>query len=100
MARRRTSPAEDLMDVVAMLPWWAGVAMAVVSYLVLHRMAGQEVVASVKPGEMGTMVTQTLWKTLATFGQYLLPLICVAGAGISAWRGLHSCYLVKMLRIK
>src|SRR5574340_1279543 len=32
------------------------------------------------------MVTQTLWKTLATFGQYLLPLICVAGAGISAWR--------------
>lgn len=48
--RRRTSPAEDLMDVVAMLPWWAGVALAVVSYLVLHRMAGQkEVVAAVKP---------------------------------------------------
>ena len=84
--RRRTSPAEDLMDVVAMLPWWAGVALAVVSYLVLHRMAGQEVVAATKLGEMGTMVTQTLWKTLATFGQYLLPLICVAGAGISAWR--------------
>lgn len=84
--RRRTSPAEDLMDVVAMLPWWAGVALAVVSYLVLHRIAGQEVVAATKLGEMGTMVTQTLWKTLATFGQYLLPLICVAGAGISAWR--------------
>lgn len=87
MARRRkTGPAEDLMDLVAMLPWWAGVALAVVSYLLLHRMAGQEVVAATKPGEMGTMVTQTLWKTLATFGQYLLPLICVAGAGISAWR--------------
>ncbi|MFC5772014.1 restriction endonuclease [Thauera sinica] len=74
------------MDVVAMLPWWAGVALAAISYLVLHRMAGQEVVAAVKSGEMGTMVAQTLWKTLATFGQYLLPLICVAGAGISAWR--------------
>lgn len=84
--RRRTSPAEDLMDVVAMLPWWAGVALAAVSYLVLQRMAGQEVVAAVKPGEMGAMVTQTLWKTLATFGQYLLPLICLAGAGMSAWR--------------
>ena len=86
MARRRTSPAEDLMDVVAMQPWWAGVALAVVSYLVLHRMAVQEVVAATRLGEMETMVTQTLWKTLATFGQYLLPLICVAGAGISAWR--------------
>jgi restriction system protein len=84
--RKRTSPAEDLMDVVAMLPWWAGVALAAVSYLVLHHMAGQEVVAAVKPGEIGAMVTQTLWKTLATFGQYILPLICLAGAGMSAWR--------------
>lgn len=83
--RKRTIPAEDLMDLVAMLPWWAGVALAAVSYLVLHRMAGQEVVAATRPGEMGTLVTQTLWKTLATFGQYLLPLICVGGAGISAW---------------
>jgi len=94
MARRRTSPAEDLMDVVAMLPWWAGVALAAISYLVLHRMAGQEVVAATKLDEMGTMVTQTLWKTLATFGQYLLPLICVAGAGISAWRRRERCKLI------
>lgn len=74
------------MDLVAMLPWWAGVALAAVLYLILHGMASQEVVAAVKPGEMGAMVTQTLWKTLATFGQYVLPLICLAGAGISAWR--------------
>ena len=45
----------------------------------------QEVVAATKLGEMGTMVTQTHWRTLATFGQYLLPLMCVAGAGILAW---------------
>lgn len=49
-------------------------------------MASQEVVAVIKPGEMGAMVTQTIWKTLATFGQYVLTLICLAGAGISAWR--------------
>lgn len=74
------------MDLVAMLPWWAGVALAAVLYLILHGMASQEVVAAVKPGETGAMVTQTLWKTLATLGQYVLPLICLAGAGISAWR--------------
>ncbi|MBC7601596.1 MAG: restriction endonuclease, partial [Ramlibacter sp.] len=32
MARRKkTSPAEDLMDLVAMLPWWAGVGLALIS---------------------------------------------------------------------
>lgn len=74
------------MDLVAMLPWWAGVALAVLLYLALHRVASQEVLTTVKLGEMGAMVTQTLWKTLATFGQYLLPLVCLAGAGVSAWR--------------
>lgn len=87
MARRqKTSPAEDLMAVVAMLPWWAGVALGVVLYLFLHRVADQPVSATVQPGQVGAMVTQTLWKTLASFGQYILPLICLAGAGISAWK--------------
>lgn len=87
MARRKkTSPAEDVMDLVAMLPWWTGVALALVSYLLLHRVASQAVLAPALPGQMGAMLTQTLWKTLATFGQYLLPVICLGGAGLSAWR--------------
>jgi restriction system protein len=41
MARRkRTGVAEDLMDLIAMLPWWGGVALAVVMYLMLHHVAG------------------------------------------------------------
>lgn len=32
MARRKkSSPAEDLIQLVAMLPWWAGVALALLS---------------------------------------------------------------------
>ncbi len=87
MARRqKVSPAEDLMVLVAMLPWWVGVVLAIVLYLVLHRVSGQSVATAVQPGQVGAMVTQTLWKTLASFGQYILPLICLAGAGISAWK--------------
>ncbi len=86
MARRKkTSPAGALLDVVALLPWWAGATLALVSYLLLHIVASQPAAAAL-PGQMGAMVVQTLWKTLAGFGQYLLPLICLAGAGISAWR--------------
>lgn len=87
MARRKkTSPAEDWIEVVALLPWWVGVALAVVSYLLLRQVASSEVVAAVQPAQFGEVVTQTLWKTMATLGQYILPVICIAGAGASAWR--------------
>ena len=90
MARRgKTSPAEDIMDLVAKLPWWGGVVLALVSYLLLHSVASQQVVSTAQPGQigqMGAMVTQTLWKTLAGVGQYILPILCMAGAGMSAWR--------------
>jgi len=87
MARRKkTNPVEDLMDLMSMLPWWAGVVLALVSYLLLHGIASQPVVVATQPGQMGAMFTQTLWKTLASVGQYVLPIICLAGASMSAWR--------------
>jgi restriction system protein len=87
MARRKkTSPAEDLMELLAMLPWWAGVALALLSYLLLHGVAAQPVSAAAQPGQMGAVIAQTLWRTFATVGQYLLPLVCLGGAGLSAWQ--------------
>lgn len=86
MARRKTSPAEDVMDLVAMLPWWAGVLLAGLAYLALHHFASQPTAAAVQPGQVGAIVTQTLWRTLASIGQYVLPILCLAGAAMSAWR--------------
>lgn len=87
MARRKkTSTADDLLELVAMLPWWAGVLLALVSYFVLHHIASQPLVAPTQPSQMGTMVTQSIWKSLATVGQYFVPFICVLGAVTSAWR--------------
>jgi len=74
------------MDLVAMPPWWVGVLLALVSYLLLHGAASLQVVATAQPGQVGAMLTQTLWKTLASVGQYILPILCLAGAGMSAWR--------------
>jgi restriction system protein len=79
--RRKTSPAEDLIDLIALLPWWAGVVLAVVSYAVLHRLAAQQIATAVHPGQVSALMTQSIWKGLATVGQYVLPLICLAGAG-------------------
>lgn len=82
MARRKkTSVAEDLMDLVAMLPWWAGVLLALVSYVVLSRVAAQPVVAGA-----GSLPLQAVWKGLASAGQYIAPILCLAGAAASALR--------------
>lgn len=87
MARRqKTSVAEDLMALVAMLPWWAGVILAAVAYVLLHRIADQSVTPATQPGQLGTMLAQSAGRTAALIGQYVLPIICLAGAGISAWK--------------
>ena len=87
MARRKkSSPAEDLIELVALLPWWAGVALALLSYLLLHQVAAQPLTVAAQPGQVGFMFTQGLWKGLASAGQYVLPIICLAAAGVSAWR--------------
>jgi restriction system protein len=87
MARKKTSPAEDLLSVVSLLPWWAGVALAVLSYAVLHRLAMPgPAVAAVQPGQIGGLVVRSMGTAAANIGQYLLPLICLGGAFVSFWR--------------
>ena len=87
MARRKKGgPAEDFMELVAVLPWWVGTTLAVVSYLLLHKLAAQPMAAAAQPGQVHAMVAQGLWKGLAGVGQYIVPILCLAGAGVSAWR--------------
>lgn len=78
--RRRTGPADDLFELVAMLPWWGGVALALISYLVLHSVAGHQIAVTGAPGQIGAVVAASLWKSMASVGQYVLPIICLAAA--------------------
>lgn len=41
MSRRRSSTADDITDLVALLPWWVGVILALVSYLLFSHWAAQ-----------------------------------------------------------
>ncbi len=72
-----------------MLPWWGGVLLALLSYLLLHGVALQPLTPS-----SGSLPAQAIWKALATAGQYVLPVICLAGAGISAWRRSQRTKLI------
>ena len=65
------------------------------AYVWLHSVATSELQATLQPGKMGDFVGQTLFKTLASVGQYLLPFVFLVGAAMSAYgrakrRALHE----------
>lgn len=92
---RRQGLFEDVLDLTARLPWWVGVALAVFSYLVLHHFAAMEIPKPGSTKDLGSMMTRQIFVTLATVGQYFLPLLFLLGAAMSAigrWKrgALHA----------
>lgn len=83
--RRKASPAENLIDLVALMPWYVGVVLAIVSYMLLSQIAAAPLVAP-KPGDVTGAMVGAVWRGLASAGQYILPLICIVGAAASIWR--------------
>src|SRR6476661_307507 len=84
MGRRRQSPAEDVMDLVSLMPWWAGVLLAIISYLFLHGLAKAPTVSGGLPGS--DFMARVMVAGLATAGQYLVPVVCCFGALASVFR--------------
>jgi len=84
--RRKSSPLEDFLEVVALLPWWAGVLLAVAGYVILHRLAQPVPVSTLQPGAMATAAVRSVGASLAGYAQYGVPVLCLVGAGMSAWR--------------
>lgn len=85
MARQKTSPFEDMILIVSKLPWWAGLVLAVISYLILHAVASRPVMpAATSPGQLGDAMAKGLFTTMAMFGQFVLPIAFGFGALLSA----------------
>lgn len=81
--RKRQSAGDDLMALVALLPWWAGVGLAVLSYLLLHALAQPDPPVPLQPGQVGEFALRAMWKSVALVAQYVLPVLCLAGALMS-----------------
>jgi restriction system protein len=83
MMARKNSVFEELIELAASLPWWLSLILAAVFYAVLHHFAGVPAPVITDPKQLGSMVTGQMIKTLATFGQYLVPLAFGIGALVS-----------------
>ena len=87
MARKQKDSFFDtLFGLFSLLPWWVGVVAAVISYFVLHAFAALDPTAKLDLKAPSTFFLGSLIRTLAMFGQYLMPAILLGGAGASAWR--------------
>lgn len=97
MARRnRGSGAAQVLDLVSRLPWWVGVVLAAVSYVLLHKLATPAVpMAPLQPGQMAAPIVGVMVSSLALAGQYVLPPLCLLGAAMSAWRRRRGKELLK-----
>ncbi|WP_294373031.1 restriction endonuclease [Pseudacidovorax sp.] len=82
--RKSTGAAEDLMEAVALLPWWAGVVLAVVSFALLHGWASQPLPQGITTKDVANVATAGFLHAAAYVGQWVVPLICLAGAAASA----------------
>lgn len=83
MARRKTSSFDDLVEVAAKLPWWLSVLFGVASYFMLHHFAATENASPTDVHGLGNFIGRELVRTLALFGQYVLPAAFGLGALLS-----------------
>ncbi len=94
MSRRRKSSAfQDLVSLLALLPWWLSVVLALVSYVVLHTYAISKAPVATRPDQAAQVITHAFFSTWAIFGQYLLPALCLVAAGISIFQRKHRTQL-------
>lgn len=83
MARKGSDLPGNIVDVVARMPWWTGVALALVSYLALHQIAAMEI--TVPAGAVATAALSGLLRGMAMSLQYVFPMVFFAGAAVSVW---------------
>lgn len=93
-SKQKTSPIEDLIDLISRTPWWVGLIAALVSYLVLHWLAAPVPVQQANLHNMGGFAARTIIRAFANIAQYLVPLLCIASAALSVWRRRHRAALV------
>lgn len=90
MARgKKDNGFEVLIDAVSRLPWWVGLALAIISYVALHALA--------QPAAAGTPAPKPAWqvaKAVANAAQYIVPLACALAAALSAYRRRERRHLV------
>ena len=80
MSRKNSSNLPVLLSAAGKLPWWLGIILAVASGLYLHSVAIEPLPTYAGTRQLSPMLINTIFKSMATFGQFLVPMIFLGGA--------------------
>ena len=84
MAKRKNdSPLEVLLDFAANVSWKVSIPLAVISYIGFHYVAGLPLIAPKDLNALSDSIYRTFFVSFAKALQYVLPLVFIAGAGVS-----------------
>lgn len=85
MARRRINSVEDIVELAAQVPWWAGVVAAMVSAIALFGVAHVALPAAPVADSAFSETAVPVLRGLTMTGMVLLPLLCLAVGALSGW---------------
>ncbi|MDO8947996.1 MAG: restriction endonuclease [Desulfocapsaceae bacterium] len=86
---RKTSPIEDFIEIASLMPWKFCLASAVLSYFILHYFSVMEIPKTVDIGHIQPFLGRSMGKTLAMFGQYIMP-FAFSMAGLLSFVRVHK----------
>lgn len=75
-----------MLDLVGMMPWWVGVALAAASYVFFHQLAAPVEVKNVQAAQVGNLIARSMISNVTSVVQYFAPLVCLGGAVLSYFR--------------
>lgn len=88
MARRKQSFIEEVIEMISMLPWWVGVLIALVSYIVFHSIASSTLDSAPQDiKQLGEFASRQIFITFSTILQYVIPFAALLGSLISVFSG-------------
>jgi len=76
------------LDLLSLLPWWACLVLAVLSYLVLHWLVDERLDPQMAGKQPAQFIVGSFVRGLAIFGQYVFPFLFVIAGLISGARAI------------
>lgn len=93
---KKSSVLNDLIDLLALLPWWLCTALAVVSFIYLHSLdVSVRVPQTANASQVAVMVQKGLLAGLVVAGQYVVPALFLMAAGLSFFARQHRKSLLR-----
>lgn len=97
MARNKNRHVlRDIVEIIALLPWWLGVVLGIASYLALHRFTIQNAGLALTGEQSKHFLARAVFQGWAEAFQYIVPVVCLVGAGVSFWKKTRRTKLVQV----